>query len=120
MYSLCIEPYFFLLQTISTKCNPIKILIIQDFISGGKLLGLGFLNFVILIFKNVCAGKSAYKSKIFFTPIPCTYTCLPLDGMVRNYIITIFLCTWIRKIRQFIVSGSILFLPPEERKKHLV
>ena len=27
-----------------------------------------------------------------FTPIPCTYTNLPLDGMARNY----FLSTWIR------------------------
>ena len=24
---------------------------------------------------------------LFFTPIPCTYTNLPLDGMARNYII---------------------------------
>ena len=56
---------------------------------------------------------------IFFTPIPCTYTSSPLDGMAKNYF---YFSTWIRKIMQFIMSGSILFLPPYTRgeKKHLV
>ena len=58
---------------------------------------------------------------LFFTPIPCTYTSSPLDGMARNYII-IIVSTWIRKITQFIVSESILFLPPytQGENKHLV
>ena len=70
-------------------------------------------------FINTC--KECVRNFFFFTPIPCTYTSSPLDGMARNYII-IFLSTWIRKITQFIVSGSILFLPPYTRgeKKHLV
>ena len=48
----------------------------------------------------------------FFTPIPCTFTSLLLDGMARNYY---FLSTWICKITQFVVSGSTLFLPPFTR-----
>ena len=33
------------------------------------------------------------ENKYFFTPIPCTYTSLQLDGMARNY----FSSRWIRK-----------------------
>ena len=44
----------------------------------------------------------------FSAAMPCTYACSPLDGMARNY----YLLTWIRKSTQFVVSGSILFLPP--------
>ena len=40
---------------------------------GGPILTL---NILIMISKtHIC----------FFTPIPCTYTSLPLDGMARNY-----------------------------------
>ena len=46
--------------------------------------------------------------KDFFSPIHCTYTSLPQDGMARNY----FSSRWIRKSTKFILSGSILFLPP--------
>ena len=57
----------------------------------------------------------------FFTPIPCTYTSLPLDGMARNYY---FLSTWICRIcriTRFIMSGSIFsyLLIPEERRKNI-
>ena len=31
------------------------------------------------------------KPTHFFTPIPCTYTCLRLDGMARNYFYLFFL-----------------------------
>ena len=48
----------------------------------------------------------------FFTPIPCTYTSLVLDGKAMN---DYCLSTWIRKITQFVVSGSILLLPPYTR-----
>ena len=40
--------------------------------------------------------------QVFFTPIPCTYTSSPLDGMAR-----IFFSTWMRKSMQVIMSGSI-------------
>ena len=51
--------------------------------------------------------------RFFFTPIPCAYTSSPLDGMARNFFFY---------ITQFIVYGSILFLPPYTRgeEKHLV
>ena len=44
---------------------------------------------------------------LFFTPIPCTYTSFPLDGMARNYIIILIYmdtqdytihCDWIHFI----------------------
>ena len=47
----------------------------------------------------------------FFYPPNCTYTSSPLDGMAKNYLLS----TWIHKIMQFIMSGSILFLPPFTR-----
>ena len=52
---------------------------------------------------------------VFFTPIPCTYTSLLLDGIARNYYY--FVSTWICKITQFIK-----FLPPctGGEEKHLV
>ena len=56
-----------------------------------------------------------------FSPIPRTYTSSPLEGMARNYINVL---TWICRITQFIVSGSIfptsLRILKEKRKKHVV
>ena len=40
----------------------------------------------------------------FFSPIPCTYASLPLDGMARNDFFYLHLYA---RITQFIVSGSI-------------
>ena len=60
---------------------------------------------------------SLCELRIFFTPIPSTYTSLLLDGWARNYY---FLSTRICKSTQFVVPGSILFLPPYtqgEKKK---
>ena len=55
---------------------------------------------------------SEYPTRLyFFTPIPCTYTNSPLDGMARNYYYY-FLYTWMHKTTQFVMSWSILFLPP--------
>ena len=48
------------------------------------------------------------KKEYFFTSIPCTYTSSLLDGI---------LYTWIHKITQIVVSGSILFLPPYSRRE---
>ena len=48
------------------------------------------------------------SSKVCFTPIRCTYTSLPPGGMARNYY---FVSTWIHKSMQFVMSGSISFLP---------
>ena len=49
-----------------------------------------------------------WKRPMFFlTPIPRSYTSLPVDGVARN--ISFFLSTWIRKIMQFIMFGSIYF-----------
>ena len=59
---------------------------------------------------------------IFFSPKPCTYTSWLLNSMAWNYIYY-FLIACICKIMQFIVSGSILFLPPDAREakvNHLV
>ena len=54
----------------------------------------------------------ATRAKSFFTPIPCTYTSLPLDGMARIFFIYMdtqdhaIFCVWI------------YFIPtPEERRK---
>ena len=55
---------------------------------------------------------SSMNGYFFFTPIPCTYTSSTLDGMAKNYF---YYSTWIREIMQFIMSGSILFLPPYTR-----
>ena len=53
----------------------------------------------------------------FFTPLPCTYTSSPLDGMARNY--HFYLCGYARA-RNFVMSGSIFIQPPYTReKKHL-
>ena len=57
-----------------------------------------------------CSNKFLMHSSFF--QVFFTYTSLLLDGMARNYY---FLTTWIRKITQFVVSGSILFLPPYTR-----
>ena len=61
-------------------------------------------------------GIDTNKIYIFISPVPCTYTSSPLDGM------DLFLSAWICKITQFFVSGSILFLPLYTRgeKKYLV
>ena len=52
---------------------------------------------------------------IFLIP----YLALTLAGMARYYFY--FLSTWTRKSTQFVVSGSILFLPPHtpEDKKNI-
>ena len=63
--------------------------------------------------------KSFCKGGVFYSQGPdesTNYECFllasfPLDSMAR-----IFLSSWIRKITQFIVSGSILFLLEEKRK----
>ena len=40
--------------------------------------------------KLIILLKPTWKD-IFFTPIPCTYTSSPLDGMARNYIYIFFI-----------------------------
>ena len=77
-----------------------------------------------LLNPHFCASKSEslqlllgciYQNDNFFTPIPCTYTSSPLDGVARNYLLS----TWISKFMQFIISGSIFsyLLIPEEKIK---
>ena len=63
--------------------------------------------------------RNDMMTSYFFTLIPCTYASLPLDGTARSYYY--FLSTWIRKSTQFVMSRSILFLPPYTRgeKKHI-
>ena len=55
----------------------------------------------------------------FFTPIPCTYISLLLDGVARNDLLS----TSIRKIPRVIMSGAIFFLTPYTltvKETHLV
>ena len=43
----------------------------------------------------------------FYTPIPCSYTSLPLVGVARNFFLSLFLSTWICRTMQFVMSGSL-------------
>ena len=64
-------------------------------------------------------GTERFLLLLFFTPIPRTYTSLPLDGMARNDLLS----TWICKITQYIRSGSIFCLhhyTQGEKKSHLI
>ena len=57
----------------------------------------------------------------FFTPIPCTYTSLLLDGLARNYIILFFICMDMQD--HAIYHTWIHFIPTSlylRREKHLV
>ena len=53
--------------------------------------------------------------KLFLTPIPCTYTSLPLDGMARNYL---FYLPGYARARNSVMSGSIFILLPYTREKN--
>ena len=58
-------------------------------------------------------------TSIFFTPIPRSYTSLPIDGVARNYYSFLFLSTWKCKKHAIYRVWIHLFLPPmsEERRK---
>ena len=59
-----------------------RFLSLQDLLA--SLIG-----FVLQISAGSVVIRDAGALVLFFTPIPCTYTSLPLDGMARNYIIII-------------------------------
>ena len=61
-------------------------------------------------------GTKSVFCLLFFTPKLWTDTSSPLGGMARNYFL---LSTWIHKRMQFVVSRSILFLPPYTREKKI-
>ena len=54
--------------------------------------------------------------KDYFTPIPCTYTSSPLDGISRNYHFHFYLRGYARPCN-FVGSGSVFILPPYTREK---
>ena len=81
-----------------------------------QLITSPYVNLYVCMYGGASCPKRSLQrvlwnaSTCFFTPIPCTYTSLPLNGMARNYYY--FLSTWICKMIQFVASGSIFFLPP--------
>ena len=87
--------------------------------------------------KNICIGRFSDFSELlhfgkkknntrvltqvmlfFFTPIPCTYTSLPLDGMARNYYLFIFLHGYAKACNSSCLDpfNSYLLIPEERRK----
>ena len=73
---------------------------------------------MMLIFLLVRPRES--NKVLFFTPIPCTYTSLPLDGMARNYYYYYFYIHGYARSRNlsYLDPFNSYLLLPEERKNH--